>query len=164
MGHIHGDGQYDYTVSAIIVHKNKVLLLLHHKLHLWLPPAGHIELNEQPIEALYREIEEETGLTREHLTPIIPFTENLSIEHDEKDNQMLPMPFNINIHNVSDTHRHIDFSYIFISDTDQVVKEIDGAESLEWFTLDEIEQLTPMPKITYGHAKYALEKIADLRP
>ena len=46
MGHIHSDSQYDYTASAIIVNKNKVALLFHHKLKLWLPPAGHVELDE----------------------------------------------------------------------------------------------------------------------
>ena len=56
MGHIHSDSEYDYTASGLIVHDSKVLLLLHHKMQLWLPPAGHIELNEHPIEALYREM------------------------------------------------------------------------------------------------------------
>ena len=157
MGHIHSDSEYDYTASAVIIHKNKVLLLFHHKLHLWLPPAGHIELHESPMESLYREIEEETGLTKEHLTLITPFKDNLSIEHEPESNTLLPMPFNLNIHTVNEGgHRHIDFSYILVSDTDEVRKEPGGAEKLEWFTLEEIKRLEPMPKITYGHAKYAL--------
>lgn len=163
MGHIHKDNQYDYTVSAVIVHKDKVLLLFHHKLHLWLPPAGHIELNETPVEALYREILEETGLSTEHLTLINTFSENMAIDHDPEQNVILPIPFNINTHQVTEAgHRHIDLSYILTSDTDKVRKEKDGAEKLEWFTLDEIASLSPMPKITYGHAKYGLEKAHSL--
>lgn len=160
MGHIHSDSEYDYTASATIVHKNKVLLLFHHKLHLWLPPAGHIELNEHPIEALYRETEEETGLTKEHLTLITPFTDNLALERDPDTNLSLPMPFDIDVHTVNEAgHRHIDFSYIFVSDTDIVHKEENGAEQLEWFTLEEICELSPMPKKVYSLAEYALNQV-----
>jgi 8-oxo-dGTP pyrophosphatase MutT (NUDIX family) len=164
MGHIHSDSEYDYTASATIVYGNKVLLLFHHKLHLWLPPAGHIELNEHPIEALYRETEEETGLTKEHLTLVMPYTDNLSLERDPDTNLSLPVPFDIDVHTVNNAgHRHVDFSYIFVSDTDVIRKEEGGAEQLEWFTLDEIEKLSPMPRKVYSHAKYALEKAGELQ-
>lgn len=160
MGHIHSDSEYDYTASATIVHNNKVLLLFHHKLHLWLPPAGHIELNEHPIEALYRETEEETGLTQDHLTLITPFTDNLALERNPDTNLSLPIPFDIDVHTVNEAgHRHIDFSYIFVSDTDIVRKEENGAEQLEWFTLEEIRELSPMPKKVYSHAEYALNQV-----
>lgn len=162
MGHIHADDQYDYTASATIVYKNKVLLLFHHKLHLWLPPAGHIELHEHPIEALYRETEEETGLTKEHLTLILPFVDNLSLERDPETNLTLPVPFDIDVHTVNGAgHRHVDLSYIFESDTDQVCSEDGGAEQLEWFTLDEISQLSPMPRKVYSHAEYALKIVGE---
>ena len=60
MAHIHE--KIDFTVSICIVHENKVLLLMHKKLHIWLPPGGHIELDEDPNEAVLREAKEETGL------------------------------------------------------------------------------------------------------
>jgi 8-oxo-dGTP pyrophosphatase MutT (NUDIX family) len=164
MGHIHSDSEYDYTASALIVHDNKVLLLLHHKMQLWLPPAGHVELNEHPIEALYREVEEETGLTKEHLTMITPYTDNLSIERDPAQNKVLPMPFDMDVHTVNDGgHRHIDFAYILISDTDKVFREEDKADELAWFTLDQIDKLSPMPRKIYSHAQYALEKAEELQ-
>jgi 8-oxo-dGTP pyrophosphatase MutT (NUDIX family) len=162
MGHIHSDSEYDYTASATIVYKNKVLLLFHHKLHLWLPPAGHIELHEHPLEALYRETKEETGLTKDHLTLITPFTDNLALERDPSTNLSLPMPFDIDVHTVNEAgHRHIDFSYIFLSDTDVIHKEEGGAEQLEWFTLEEIKHLSPMPKKVYSNAEYALKQAGD---
>jgi len=164
MGHIHSDSQYDYTVSATIVHENKVLLLFHHKLHLWLPPAGHVELDETPIEALYREVEEETGLTKGHLTLITPFTDNLDFQRDPATNRTEPMPFDIDIHTVTPGgHQHIDFGYIFISDTLTVRKEEGGAEQLEWFTVDEIEKLAPMPKGVHSRAQYALRIVGEKR-
>lgn len=39
----------------------KTLLLWHKKLQTWLPPGGHIEVNETPEEAACREIREEVG-------------------------------------------------------------------------------------------------------
>lgn len=164
MGHIHADDEYDFTASAVIVHKDKVLLLLHHKLQLWLPPAGHIELTETPLEALYREVKEETGLTKEHLTRVDAFKDNLSFENDPEDNQIQPVPFNIDTHVVTKSgHRHIDMAYLFISDTDKVRKEENGAEKLEWLTLEEVKSLSPMPKIVYSHCKYGLEKVKEFQ-
>lgn len=163
MGHIHSDSEYDFTVSAFIVHKNRVLLLLHHKLHLWLPAAGHIELNETPIESLYREIEEETGLTKAHLSLITPFKDNLSFGVDPYENQILPLPFDLHTHTVTEAgHRHIDLTYLFTSDTEAVQKEENGALELRWFTLKEIETLTPMPQLVYSHASYAIQKVREL--
>lgn len=163
MGHIHGNSEYDYTASATIVYENKVLLLFHTKLRLWLPPAGHVELNEHPIEALYRETEEETGLTKAHLTLVTPFTENLALQRDPGANTVLPMPFDMDVHTINEEgHKHIDFAYIFISDTDKVIKEEGKADDLRWFTLSEISTLSPMPKKIYSYAEYALEKAGGL--
>lgn len=156
MGHIHGNGEYDFTASAVIVHNNKVLLQFHHKLHFWIPPGGHIELHERPMEALYREIEEETGLTKDHLTLLLPYQDNLSIEREDN-NHAVPVPFDIDTHTVNETgHKHIDLAYIFASDTGAVRLEPGGAEKLEWFTLEEIEKLSPMPRKVHGYADYAL--------
>jgi len=51
-----------FTSSALIVDNNKVLLVYHKKLDVWLYPGGHIEQDENPDEALLREVKEETGL------------------------------------------------------------------------------------------------------
>lgn len=131
MGHIHGNDQYDFTVSGVIIHKDKVLMVLHHKLQLWLSPGGHIELNETPLQALYREIEEETGLTKDQLTLITPYTDNLLFTRDEGRNSTEPIPFDIDIHPLGDEgHRHIDFGYILRSDTDEVRLEVEAADRI----------------------------------
>jgi len=41
-------------VSVFIVHRDKVLLIYHKYYNEWLPIGGHIELDEDPEEALYR--------------------------------------------------------------------------------------------------------------
>jgi 8-oxo-dGTP pyrophosphatase MutT (NUDIX family) len=52
----------DFTVAVFVVHRDRVLLHMHRKLGLWLPPGGHIEPNELPDEAAIREVEEEAGI------------------------------------------------------------------------------------------------------
>ena len=52
----------DFVATGFIADKGQVLLILHRKLGLWLPPGGHIEKDETPEEALHREVLEETGL------------------------------------------------------------------------------------------------------
>lgn len=163
MGHIHSDSQYDYTASGVIVHKNKVLMLLHHKLNLWLPPAGHIELDETPLEGLFREVEEESGLKPDNLTLVTPYTDNLSLERDPDLNVTQPVPFDIDMHAIgTDGHRHIDFAYILISDTDHFTPEEGGSTTMQWFTLDEINNLSPCRTITKSRAAYALKQVQEI--
>jgi len=59
MPHIHD--KIDFTVEVFIVHKNKVLLRMHDKFHIWCSIGGHIELDEDPIEAAYRKVKEGVG-------------------------------------------------------------------------------------------------------
>jgi 8-oxo-dGTP diphosphatase len=60
MPHLHD--LMDFTVVALVVHENRVLLISHRQLHKWLPLGDHIDLDEDPDQALFREIKEESGL------------------------------------------------------------------------------------------------------
>ncbi|KAA1302857.1 MAG: NUDIX domain-containing protein [SAR202 cluster bacterium] len=51
-----------FTATGYLTWKGGVFLHRHPKINLWLPPGGHIEINEDPAEAVIREIKEETGL------------------------------------------------------------------------------------------------------
>jgi ADP-ribose pyrophosphatase YjhB (NUDIX family) len=52
-----------FTVTGIVFNtENKILMIHHNKLRVWLPPGGHIEENELPDDAVLREIFEETGI------------------------------------------------------------------------------------------------------
>ena len=54
----------DLTVGGYIFNNNKVLLILHNKLNLWLPLGGHIDANETPDFALQREVKEEVKVKK----------------------------------------------------------------------------------------------------
>ncbi len=63
------------TVTGFLVHDGRVLLHWHRRNQLWLPMGGHIEANEDPIEAVLREVAEEAGVGAEVLptVPPLPF-------------------------------------------------------------------------------------------
>jgi len=58
-----------FTATAYVVARDRTLLLWHRKLGMWLPPGGHCEPNEDPVEAACREAEEESGLAVEVIPP-----------------------------------------------------------------------------------------------
>ena len=73
----------------------------------WLPPGGHIEENEDPVQAVLREIAEETGVSAE----VVPTGETVDVEYPT---QVHP-PFAIMVEDIHDPvdgyHQHIDMIY-----------------------------------------------------
>ena len=134
MAHIHE--KIDFTASVYVVRENKVLLHKHKKLGAWLPPGGHIELDEDPNEAALREVKEETGLDIELIgNP----TAGLPAMELRKD--ILPPKF-INRHffdKAKGDHEHVDLIYFGKAKTSGVRHEIEGGE-IGWFTREEIER------------------------
>lgn len=77
MAHIHTNpGEHDLTASAFIVRDDfeepRLLLHMHKKLHILLQPGGHVELNENPWQAIEHELREETGYTFDELEVLQP--------------------------------------------------------------------------------------------
>jgi len=60
------------TVTGFLTHEGRVLLHWHQRNQLWLPMGGHIEPNEDPIEAVLREVEEESGVAAELMPTVAP--------------------------------------------------------------------------------------------
>jgi len=58
-----------HTATAYVVAGERTLLLWHAKLHMWLPPGGHLEPNEDPVQGAIREALEESGLPVEVIPP-----------------------------------------------------------------------------------------------
>ncbi len=149
MAHIHD--LIDFTVSGFVVHNKKVLLILHKTLNLWLPPAGHIELHEDPEEALVREIKEECGLD---ITICGDKPERMS-----ERTKFLFVPAYMDIHKISEGHRHVGMQYFCQSTTDRVVMDRVELNDIKWFTLEEIEASTLLiPEVKF-YATEALRRI-----
>src|SRR3989338_7269162 len=110
MPHIHK--LYDFVVSVFIVHKDKVLLIYHKKYNEWLPIGGHIELDEDPEIALYREIEEESGLK------VRVLASKPAIAH--KGVKPILTPSYVDTHRITKTHKHTAFVYFGIAGSDKV--------------------------------------------
>jgi len=62
---------FKITQNAIIQNQEKNVLILKHNTGKWLLPGGKIQKNESWIEALKREIKEETGITEFEIKKIL---------------------------------------------------------------------------------------------
>ncbi|MFH1827115.1 MAG: NUDIX domain-containing protein [bacterium] len=131
MSHIHD--KIDFVSTAFIVYRDKVLLVHHKILKTWLPVGGHIELDEDPIEALYREIKEETGIDKKDISVV---TEKPDIKI--KKVKFLFTPRFLDIHYFSAKHRHTNFIYFIKSKTDKVILNKKESNNIRWFTKSEI--------------------------
>jgi 8-oxo-dGTP pyrophosphatase MutT (NUDIX family) len=97
-----------FTVTGFVVEGDATLLHWHRKLQIWLPPGGHIDADEDPVEAVLREALEETGIACD----VVPH----EAEHRFSNIPQLPSPLSIIVADVGASpgdpaHQHIDMSY-----------------------------------------------------
>ena len=96
-----------FTATGFVVHNDATLLHWHPKVKMWLPPGGHIEANEDPVQAVLREVEEETGVQAE----VVPTGTPIDLDYP----QQVHAPFTIEIEDIDDPvqgwHQHIDMIY-----------------------------------------------------
>ncbi len=121
----------DYTVEVFIVYNNKVLLIYHKALQKWLPVGGHIELDEDPEEALFRETREETGLEIEVVSDNLDFK--------TRDFKSLFTPVYLDIHKINNIHRHVGMVYFARAKSDKVVLKEDEHDQIKWFSKKELD-------------------------
>jgi 8-oxo-dGTP pyrophosphatase MutT (NUDIX family) len=155
MAHLHE--KIDFTTSVYIVFDNKVLLHQHKKLGTWLPPGGHIELDEDPVQAAIREAKEESGLD-------VDLIGNPQPRMAIKDGSDLLPPKFLNRHLYSGTdqigHEHVDLVY-FARTTSADAKGEEGAP-LRWFTREEIERNdVEIKDVIRTYALAALDELSE---
>lgn len=147
------------TVAGFLIHGQKVLLVKHKKLGIWLAPGGHIEPEELPHKAAEREVWEETGIKVKALDfwrklPTTTLSENL------------PHPALTNLHWVSEANyqnrlisdhpnermktklwpkgceQHVCFLY-FVKPIDglEFKQNLEETDGIGWFGVADIEKL-----------------------
>ncbi len=161
MPHIHtGAGELDFTVCGYVVHDNKTLLIKHKYLPIWTPPSGHIEVNQTPIEALYAEIREEAGIYEDSLELLPTQTQNDAFIRTPEAEAM-PLPFDFEVHNVIDGHRHINVSYVLKSSTNHVEPGEGESNTFKWFTVDELRTFKDTNNSIISSAIFAIEHVRE---
>ena len=147
----------DFTVEVFIVFKNKLLLRMHDKHKIWLSVGGHIELNEDPIEAAIREVREEVGLE------IKIIGDAHGPDNGSKENRgytyLIP-PRYLGRHPVSENHEHIAFVYFATCDSDGIKESKSEHERSEtrWVSMKELETMDLVPNVRF----YATEALKEL--
>ncbi len=117
MPHIHTKpGQHDHTASGYIIRMDggepQLMLHKHKKTGKYQQFGGHIELDENPWQAVKHEILEESGYDMSQLKILQP-----KIRMPSKSvNKQHPVPVSHNTHNFSDDHFHTDLGYAFTTD------------------------------------------------
>ena len=155
MAHIHTEtGHIDFVVNVFIVHGDRVLMRYHDKYDMWLVPGGHIELDETPEVACIREVKEEVGLDVVLYSP--------RKHADSKIRQALVAPEYMDIHNRSDTHRHLVMIYFATSDSMETTEPDNDEKSrgLVWMTKEDIENHADIEPMIKFYALEALKRLA----
>jgi 8-oxo-dGTP diphosphatase len=130
MPHIHE--KIDFTVDAFIVYENKVLLVFHRKHDMWLQIGGHVELDEDPEQALLREVKEECGLEIE----IIGQKPGLQVPVTK----FLYAPAFLNIHDINEKHKHIGMVYVAKAKSDKFVLSEREHQGIRWFSKEDLDK------------------------
>ena len=98
-----------FTATGFVVQDGATLLHWHAKLRAWMPPGGHVMPNEDPVQAVLREVAEETGIQVEVVSVG-------SIEWDLHHPTLVAPPLTIMVEDIDDPvdgpHQHIDFIYV----------------------------------------------------
>jgi 8-oxo-dGTP pyrophosphatase MutT (NUDIX family) len=142
--HIHTEpGQHDVTVGAFIVRLDTkeptIMLHRHKKLKQYLHFGGHVELNENPWQALTHELLEESGYDISQLKLLQPKVRIKKLPAVT----LHPIPICILTHKFDDIdHFHTDITYAFTTRETPRHNSYDGeSKDFRLFTAKELESL-----------------------
>lgn len=132
-----GITEKQFTVTTYLFYENKTLLIHHPKFHKWMPPGGHLEINETPPEGARREVLEETGLeieflVQEDLWLSLPHVVSLERPH-------FCLLEKVPAFGDTPAHEHIDL--IFLAKPRSLTQISPPAHPTRWFAWEELEKL-----------------------
>lgn len=111
-------GPIHVTGSAIVLGTRGIVMHLHKRLHRWLQPGGHIDPDETPWDAAWRETLEETGLRVRHA-------------NDE------PTLIHVDVHPGPRGHTHLDLRYLFFGDDSDPSPPPGESQDVRWFAVED---------------------------
>jgi 8-oxo-dGTP pyrophosphatase MutT (NUDIX family) len=151
-----GEPTRDFTVATFVVRGDRVLLLWHRKLQMWLPPGGHIEPNELPDEAAIREVAEEAGIVVE-----LVGERGLPIARPRQ----LIRPAGVQLETIRPGHEHIDLIYYARPVDPDRADAVGNAESeaIGWFDRSRMRSIGVNDEVR-AWAERALQVVGKMNP
>lgn len=130
-----------FTASSFVLGPSGDLLLIYHaKLQRWLQPGGHVDPEDRDLlEAAYREVAEEVGLTDVSLHPQVPGIFDLDI-HEIPQRGSEP------------EHQHLDVRFLLTTPSAAVSAGSDALDA-RWVNPRQIDALETDPSVLRAVAK-----------
>lgn len=166
------------TAAGLLLHEQRVLLVKHKKLGIWLAPGGHIEADELPHQAAEREFWEEAGIKVQAIDLLQPIADEGSTD------ERLPRPIVSDLHWVSRENydarlksknpdqrvtttlwprgceQHFGAVYLVKPvDSVQFTANTEESTGIGWFTLDQVQQLTETNDEIKAEVRLAFELV-----
>jgi len=121
-----------WVTTIFLVNEGKVLLSFNNNLKTWIPVGGHIDLGENPEEAIIREVREETGFDFEFLP---------KPKQDGNGLVKVLKPMQVQIEKVPHHGEHINIIFAGKCTRSFEKETTDDNERLKWFSMQELEEM-----------------------
>lgn len=140
-------GEKHFTATVFLVTQElpkKVLLMDHRKMGVWMPPGGHQEKDENPIEVAIRETYEETGIDVSKYLPNSEQIDDVACT--------IPKPnyfFEERIPKFKNQPEHFHLDHIYVVTVPFQKPKNSAAESgaIGWFNLEETRSLSLLKNV-----------------
>jgi 8-oxo-dGTP diphosphatase len=132
-----------FTAAALVVNDDERVLLVHHnKIGMWIYPGGHLNEQEDPAQAALRELREETGVEA-HIV------QDSTFRHPAA--RVLPSPFAILDVDMKDAaiefHHHIEMIYVCRPVGGVPRPKLSEISACQWFAVSELDGLDVPPEL-----------------
>ncbi|MFC1418418.1 NUDIX hydrolase [Streptacidiphilus cavernicola] len=130
------------TAGAVLTNPSGRVLFIHHlALDKWLLPGGHVEDDDPNLmHAALRELEEETGICPENVTPVSDVPVHIDVH---------PIPANED--KGEDAHLHIDFRFMFTTVSDVAELQAEEVTDSSWRGIETIADVDLRARVAAVH-------------